>query len=128
MSQMKSRMNVINVLYLYELTGEQLDSFAVHDNFDLSETEFKSLNWIIKKYDALKKVVCKYLKQGWSWNRLAPLERGLLLYGAFEMSFRSKSIVINEIITLAKGFIPGDSYKFINGILDKVAKDYESKK
>jgi transcription termination factor NusB len=49
----------------------------------------------------------------------------LLLYGAFEMSFTNKAIVIDVLIKLTKKYSPDESYKFINSILDKVGKYYE---
>ncbi len=128
MSQLKSRMNVINVLYVYELTGETPLMETIGEDFVLEEKEIKALEWIIKKYEPLKKMIVKFLKQGWGWKRLAPLERAMLLYGSFELSFKPKAVVINEIVTLAKGYIIEESYKFINAILDKVAGEYEHKK
>ncbi len=128
MAQTKSRMNVINVIYISELTGERLTIEASRNDFDLSVVEFKSLDWIINKYDYLKKLITTFTKDNWTWNRMAPLERAMLLFGAFELSFRDKKIVINELVILSQGYISGESYKFINAILDKVAKYYETKK
>ncbi len=127
-SQIQSRMNVINVIYISELTGEKIKMEEIRDNYNLSESEFKSLDWICAKYDQLKTMIEKFTKQGWKWERMAPLERSIMIYGAFELSFRDKKIVINELILLAKGYIAQDSYKFINAILDKVASYYETKK
>lgn len=128
MAQTKSRMNVINVIYVSELTNERLTKEAIREDFDLSEIELKSLDWIITKYNGLKKLITTFTKDSWTWNRMAPLERAMLLFGAFELSFRDKKIVINELVILSKGYISGESYKFINAILDKVADYYETKK
>ncbi|CAM9151857.1 transcription antitermination protein NusB [Mycoplasma marinum] len=128
MSQTKSRMNVINVIYIAELTGEELTKFNIREDYDLSENELKALDWIIEKNLLLKKLITKFTKDSWKWERIAPLERAMLIFGAFELSFRDKKIVINEIVILAKKYIYEESYKFINAILDKVADYYESKK
>ncbi|MCP4337199.1 MAG: transcription antitermination protein NusB [Mycoplasma sp.] len=128
MSQLKSRMNVINVLYVYELTGEEISLELINKEYDLKDHEFKALEWIVKKYLQLKKMISNFLKVGWPWKRILPLERAMLLYGSFELSFRNKAIVINEIITLAKGYITEESYKFINAILEKVAGVYDKNK
>ena len=128
MAQTKSRMNVINVIYVSELTNERLTKESIREDFDLSEIELKSLDWIITKYDGLKKLITTFTKDSWTWTRMAPLERAMLLFGAFELSFRDKKIVINELVILSKGYISGESYKFINAILDKVANYYETKK
>jgi len=43
--------------------------------------------------------------------------------GAWELLFTDTptSIIINEAIELAKDFAEKDAYKFVNGLLDKVA-------
>jgi len=54
-----------------------------------------------------------------------PVERSVLLIGAYELSYRCEipyRVVINEAIRLAKLFGAHDSYKYINGILDKLAQ------
>lgn len=53
-----------------------------------------------------------------------PVERAVLLIGAYELRYRHDipyRVVINEAIRLAKTFGAFDSYKYINGILDKLA-------
>lgn len=35
----------------------------------------------------------------------------------------SKNVVINEVLELAKNFGAAESFKFINGVLDKMLKD-----
>lgn len=53
-----------------------------------------------------------------------PVERAVLLIGAYELLYRFEipyRVVINEAIRLAKMFGAHDSYKYINGILDKLA-------
>ncbi len=44
MAQTKSRMNVINVIYVSELTNERLTKQGIREDFDLSEIELKSLD------------------------------------------------------------------------------------
>ena len=56
---------------------------------------------------------------------LDPIERNLLRMGTFELRDRIDvpyKVVINEAVALAKKFGATDSYRYINGVLDKVAK------
>lgn len=58
-------------------------------------------------------------------KRLDPVERAILRIGTYEL--RSKveipyRVVINEAVELAKRFGAEESHKFVNGVLDKVAK------
>jgi transcription antitermination factor NusB len=68
------------------------------------------------------KLISKYLKTGWTFERLSFLEKAVLLVGACELlDFdRDKRVVINESILFCKKYCDQDSYRFINGILTKI--------
>jgi N utilization substance protein B len=56
--------------------------------------------------------------------QLSPIEHGLLLLGAFELSRHAEvpyRVVINEAVELAKSFGGTDGFRYVNGVLDKVA-------
>ena len=55
---------------------------------------------------------------------LSPVEHGILLLAAYELKHRIETpyrVVINEAIELAKDYGGTDGYKFVNGVLDKLA-------
>jgi N utilization substance protein B len=57
---------------------------------------------------------------------LDPIERTLLRMGTFELARRQDvpyKVVINEAVALAKKFGATDGHKYINGVLDKVARE-----
>ena len=56
---------------------------------------------------------------------LDPIERTLLRMGAYELKERIDvpyKVVINESVSLAKKFGATDGHKYINGVLDKAAR------
>lgn len=56
---------------------------------------------------------------------LDPIEKSLLYLGCYELAFRIDvpyRVVINECVELAKVFGATDGHKYINGVLDKLAK------
>ena len=56
---------------------------------------------------------------------LDPIERTLLRMGTFELAKRQDvpyKVVINEAVALTKKFGATDGHKYINGVLDKVAR------
>lgn len=58
------------------------------------------------------------------FGQLSPIERGILLLAAFELVHRPDvpcRVVINEAVELAKSYGGTDGYKFVNGVLDKLA-------
>ncbi|MDB5887469.1 MAG: utilization substance protein [Rhodocyclales bacterium] len=57
-------------------------------------------------------------------GELSPIERAILLLGAYELAERLETpyrVVINEAIELAKSFGGTDGHRYINGVLDKLA-------
>lgn len=64
--------------------------------------------------------------ENWRLSRMLPADRNVLRLGTFELLHGPEksppAIVINEAIELARRFGTADSPKFVNGILDKIAK------
>ena len=59
-------------------------------------------------------------------SQLDPIEKAILRIGAFELVHRPEvpwRVVINEAVELAKSFGAEQSHKYVNGILDKVARE-----
>ena len=59
-------------------------------------------------------------------DELDPIERTLLRMGTFGLARRIDvpyKVVINEAVALARKFGATDSYKYINGVLDKAAHE-----
>ena len=64
-------------------------------------------------------------------QEIDPVERAILLVGTYEMMHRLEvpfRVVINEGVELAKEFGASDSYRYINSILDGLAKHRETGK
>ncbi|MDP9141294.1 MAG: transcription antitermination factor NusB [Pseudomonadota bacterium] len=58
-------------------------------------------------------------------NQLDPVEHAVLLLGAYELRHKPEvpwRVVVNESINLAKMFGAEDGFKFVNGVLDKLAR------
>lgn len=56
--------------------------------------------------------------------QLDPVEHAVLLLGAYELHHRPDvpwKVVVNESVNLAKLFGAEEGYKFVNGVLDKLA-------
>jgi N utilization substance protein B len=76
----------------------------------------------IKKID---EIIQKNL-ENWTLDRLSVVDRSLLRLGTYELLFVLDvpiEVTIDEIIELGKKFGTENSGKFVNGVLDKIAKD-----
>ncbi|HXF68104.1 MAG TPA: transcription antitermination factor NusB [Burkholderiales bacterium] len=59
-----------------------------------------------------------------AYAQLSPVERGILLLGAYELAHRPEvpyRVVINEAVELAKAYGGTDGHKYVNGVLDRLA-------
>ena len=67
--------------------------------------------------------------ENWSLDRMVSLDRNILRVAVFEMLHDgiSPAIAINEAIELAKVFGEHDSPRFINGVLDRIRKQINTK-
>jgi N utilization substance protein B len=57
-------------------------------------------------------------------EQLSPIERALLLMAAYELTVALDvpyRVAINEAVELAKSYGGTDGYKYVNGVLDKLA-------
>ena len=80
------------------------------------------LHGAIDGADELRRQFAPYLDR--SVEALSPIEHGILLIGTYEMQQRLEipyRVVINEAVELAKSFGGTDGFKYVNGVLDKVA-------
>lgn len=62
-------------------------------------------------------------------EELSPVEHGVLLIGTYELAHLPEipyRVVINESVELAKSFGGTDGFRYVNGVLDKVAAGLRS--
>ena len=62
----------------------------------------------------------------WRLARMSLVDRNILRLGVFELRFRPDTpprVAINEAVELAKRFGTEDSAAFVNGVLDRIARD-----
>ena len=74
------------------------------------------------EYDALLAELAPHVDR--NVDALSPVERAVLAIGAWELVHRLDipyRVVINEAVELAKRYGGTDGYKFVNGVLDKLA-------
>lgn len=110
----------------FDRTYYEIDSEHPNNSLDTSTKDFAEslIKGILRNEEALKSEVSKYLKR-WKIDTLDKVELTILTIGAYELMFikdTPQKVVINECINLAKQFGTVDSFSFVNGILDKLAK------
>jgi N utilization substance protein B len=80
------------------------------------------LHGTIEGAESLRREFAPYLDR--AVEALSPIEHGILLIGTYELKQRLEipyRVVINEAVELAKSFGGTDGFKYVNGVLDRVA-------
>lgn len=83
----------------------------------------------IKNLDEIDSIIQKVAKK-WKLSRIAAIDRNILRFATYELLFRPdipESVTINEALEIAKIYSTSESASFINGILDRIAKEYSHK-
>ena len=66
--------------------------------------------------------------QNWRLERMSCVDRNILRVATGELKFDpevSAAIVINEAVEMAKAYGQKDSWRFVNGVLDRIRKDLQ---
>jgi transcription antitermination protein NusB len=133
-ARIKARRNTVQALYQWFMTGKDVKDVIAEfesDKHTLAKTDvdyFKLLlRGTIKCNDELDEQVSKNLDR--PVEELDAIERAILHIGCYELEHHLEipwRVVVNESIELAKMFGAEESHKYINGVLDKIAKELRS--
>lgn len=86
---------------------------------------FKTLmNGCVREVVPLTQAFSKHLDR--DLEQIDPVERAILMVGTYELMFEPSvpwRVAVNESVNLAKTFGASDSYKYINGVLDRIAHE-----
>lgn len=94
------------------------------ENFDKADFEWYHtlLQGAVKKSEELRSSFLPFIDR--DLTELSPIEHAILLIGSFELIYHIEvpyKVAINESVELAKSFGGTDGYRFVNGVLDKLA-------
>ena len=125
----KARHYGMQALYQWLMAGAALTDieaeFRSEYDFEHVDLEYFQalLHGVPAQVDELEALFQPLLDR--SLDDLDPIERTLLRMGTWELEQRIDvpyKVVINEAVALAKKFGASESHKYINGVLDKAAR------
>ncbi|MCD6267768.1 MAG: transcription antitermination factor NusB [Thermotogae bacterium] len=126
----RMRLAVFKTLFQYEFRGD--DPFEI-----LKEVMDRSLNdkaredarrYVENIFGNLKEIdniISQYL-ENWTLDRLSVVDRNVLRLGTYELLHELDvpiEVTIDEAIEIAKRYGTENSGKFVNGVLDRIAKE-----
>ena len=123
----RARRELMQTLYQWQICDDSAKETLAHrfqHGHDIDEAYFnEAWSSITANPQALEEKCQPFMSRRAAM--LDPVERAILWIATWELHNRfdiHPTVVINEAIEIAKQFGADDSYKFINGTLDKLAK------
>ncbi len=131
-----ARIALVQALYQHEQTKQTIAVIThefINHHFEASDHDiapdqdyFKKLTTsILPKIEIIDGEIQKHLQDNWKMERLASVVRALLRAACYELMFEPlvpTAVVLNEYIEVARAFFDEREVKFVNGILDSIAK------
>jgi len=117
------RVRVIQKLY-----GNSLNSEAI---IEYPKSQYKKfikdvVQGTIERNDLIEETISKYLSKDLDLKRTDKLLKIIVFAGVFELMFKHNSptkVIINEYVKTSEFFLEKAQIKFVNAILDKIAKN-----
>lgn len=129
----RAREFALQGIYAWLIRRDDSDDMGVidahiRDDEDFHEADvawFKTLLYgVPREADSLREQFAPHLDR--AVDELSPVEHAILLIGSYELVHHVEvpyKVAINEAVELAKSFGGTDGFKFVNGVLDKLAAE-----
>lgn len=123
----QAREIALQALYAWQLSGgDPLEQARSIEGFEKTDTKFVEslLRGVLERADELRAVITPHLSR--EFAKLSPVERAILYIGCFELTAHPQTpfkVVLNEAVELGKSFGATDGYRFVNGVLEKIAAE-----
>ena len=125
------RVIAVQTLYIYEMSQNEQALFDWRwISSDLKEESLLFarflLNGIYTHLDEIDRMI-ESASDKRDFDRIAKVDLAVLRVSVYEMLFQAQPltprIVIDEAVEISKNFSADDSYRFVNGILDKLSRE-----
>ena len=138
-----ARLAAVQALYQHQMEGtvvtRLLDEFHQHrigqeiEGEEYAEADVAFFDDVVRgtiaRRDEIDVALSTRLAEGWSLARLDRTMLQILRAGTYELMARPdvpRAAAISEYVDVAKAFFDDREAKFVNGVLDAVAKDVRS--
>ncbi|MBI5676623.1 MAG: transcription antitermination factor NusB [Nitrospirae bacterium] len=132
MKRRRAREYVLQILFQLEITGNKLSDDELKEFWkgkdEAQEVKEFTQSIVIGTLENIASLdeIIKNAAEHWSLDRMAVIDKNILRAAAYELVYRADiptSVVINEALEIAKKYSTEESASFLNGILDKIAKE-----
>lgn len=132
MKRRKAREYALQILFQSDFKEKKIDSKDLeefwHDKKESKNVKEFTEEIVRGTLNRLEEIdtVIERVAENWLLKRMAAVDRNILRFAAYEILYRKdipSAVTINEAIEIAKKFSSTESASFINGILDRLAKE-----
>lgn len=131
-----AREKALQILYEKDITMNDLE--VIIKNFDFEDAPEDSVIYaisvckgIVDNISNIDEIIKKHLYD-WEWDRILFTDKNILRIATYELIFKKDvptAVIIDQAVRIAKKYGSyDDSYKFINGILGRVANEFRNEK
>lgn len=134
----RARLGAVQALYQMELTDAPVErvvpEFVAHrfgaESEDLPPADIDLFRDLVlgavRRQSEVDRAIARALARGWTLARLDSTLRALLRAGTYELIARPDvpvAVAVNEYVELAHAFFSGSEPGFVNGVLDRIARE-----
>jgi N utilization substance protein B len=132
MKRRKAREYALQMLFQLDFKVERLENRDLEafwsdkkENTEVKKFAEELVRGTVNKLNNIDSVIGK-AAENWVVQRMSAVDRNILRFAAYEILYMKdipSAVTINEAIEIAKKFSSGESAPFINGVLDRLAKE-----
>ncbi len=132
MNRRKAREYALQMLFQAEFAGKETGITYPEDFLPMAKEKEEMKKFVqelvtgtIRNVEEINTVI-QGAAENWDLNRMAAVDRNILRLAIYEILYRDdipSAVTINEALEIAKKYSSLESVPFINGLLDKVARD-----
>lgn len=125
----KARKFALQAIYQWQMTNQAPEEikqqFEIHENLSKADLGlfYEFLENVPEKKALLDAAFADLLDR--KIDELGPIELAILRLGTYELTYRfdiPHQVIIHEWLSLARDYGAQGSFKYVNGVLDKLAK------
>lgn len=133
MSSVRTAARFLAVQTLYQLDlvdGDPQEAFdavaEMHEaGPEVRRFGFSLVEGTLGSLEDLDRLVAEHLSESWNLSRLGKIEKAVMRMASHELVRDDEvptPVILNEAIELTRDFLDEDAVRFVNGVLDRVAK------
>jgi N utilization substance protein B len=132
MKRRKAREYALQILFQADFKEKKIENKDLEEFWsdkkesrNVKEFTEEIVRGTLNRLDEIDAMIEK-IAENWLLKRMAAVDRNILRFAAYEILYKKdipSAVTINEAIEIAKKFSSTESAPFINGILDRLAKE-----